>query len=179
MNACTRCLDFHFVLENVGTAPADDVDLLISTEANGKWLRELPELPTEPEVPKLQSPLDLISAHDFGQRYGTFDPSNLRLRDDPIHGPEILEDTRHSVRYTVRRVKHHVPCELPVVYFQFDSDADVRSFTVTYRLVVANIREPKGGDIHVNLSVSTAMEPPSPAELLNSGGEERNSADDD
>jgi hypothetical protein len=27
-------------------------------------------------------------------------------------------------------VKHHVPCELPVVYFQFEADQAVGSFTV-------------------------------------------------
>ena len=179
LNALTRCLDFRFVLENVGTAPADDVDLLISAEANGKWIEELPELPTAPTVPKPRSPFDFASQYDFMSRHDSFDPGNLRLRDDPIDGPNILEDEPHNVRYTVERVKHHMPCDLPVAYFQFDSDADVRSFTMQYRLVAANIREPKSDGLHVKLSVSAAMEPPSPAELLSSSGEEKDSADDD
>ena len=172
LNALTRCLDFLFVLQNVGAAPADDVDVLISVDVNGKWLRQLPELPTAPTVPKPRSPLDLISPPDFVSSYGSFDPGHLRLRDDPISGPSILEDEPQNVRYTVKRVKHHVPCELPIVYFQFDSDDDVRSFTVTYRLVAANIREPKSNDLHIKLSVSSAMEPPSPAEWLSRSGEE-------
>ncbi len=179
LNALTRCLDYLFVLENLGTAPADDVDLLISVDANGKWLEELPELPTAPTVPEPRGPLDRISRLDFESLYGNFDPSNLRLRDDPIDGPNILEDEPQSVRYTVKRVKHHVPCELPIVYFQFASDDDVRSFTVTYRLVAANIREPKSNDLHIKLSVSSAPEPPSPAELLNGSDEESGSDRDD
>ena len=168
LNALARCVEFRFVFENAGTAPADDVDLLISAGANGKWLEELPELPTAPAMPKPRNPLD------FGimPRLEHFDPGSLRLRDDTIDGPNILEDEPHSVRYTVKRVKHHVPCDLPVVYFQLDSDEDVRSFTVTYRLVAANIREPKRNDLHVKLSVSTAVEPPSPEELFSSGEEE-------
>ena len=119
-------------------------------------------------MPRPRNPLDFGIMRPLEH----FDPGSLRLRDDPIDGPNILEDEPHSVRYTVKRVKHHVPCDLPVVYFQLDSDEDVRSFTVTYRLVAANIREPKRDDLHVKLSVSTAMEPPSPEELLSSSGEE-------
>ena len=168
LNALARCVEFRFVLENAGTAPADDVDLLISAGANGKWLEEFPELPTAPAMPRPRNPLDF----GFMRPLEHFNPGSLRLRDDPIDGPNILEDEPQSVRYTAKRVKHHVPCDLPVVYFQLDSNEDVRSFTVTYRLVAANIREPKRDDLHVKLSVSTAMEPPSPEELLSSSGEE-------
>ena len=122
LNALARCLEFRFVLENAGTAPADDVDLLIEAGANGKWLEELPELPTAPAMPRPRNRLD------FGimPRMEPFDPGSLRRWDDPIDGPNTLEDESHSVQYTVKRVKHHVPCDLPVVYFQFDSDEDVR-----------------------------------------------------
>ena len=167
LNALARCLECRFVLENAGTAPADDVDLVIEAGANGKWLEELPELPAAPTVPRPRNPLD------FGiiPRIEPFDPGNLRRWDDPIDGPNIREDESRSVQYTVKRVKHHVPCDLPVVYFQFDSDEDVRPFTVTYRLVAANIREPQRGDLHIRLSVSTALEPPGPEELRDSSGE--------
>ena len=123
-------------------------------------------------MPKLRNPFDFGITGPLEH----FDPGSLRLPNDPTDGPNILEDKPKSVRYTVKRVKHHVPCDLPVVYFQFDSDEDVRSFTVTYRLVAANIREPKRDDLHIKLSVSTAMEPPSPEELLSRSGEEE---DDD
>ena len=168
LNALARCVEFRFVLENAGTAPADDVDLLISAGANGKWLEEIPELPKAPEVPKQRDSLD------FGimRSLESFDPGILRRVNDPIDGPNTLGDEPQSVQYTVKRVKHHVPCDLPVVYFQFDSDEDVRSFTVTYRLVAANIQEPKRDDVHVKLSVSTAVEPPSPEELLSRSGDE-------
>ena len=168
MNALARCVRLQFVLQNAGTAPADDVDILISAGANGKWIEELPELPTAPAMPMPRNPLD------FGMMppLEHFDPGSLLRLNDSIDGPDILEDEPQSVRYTVKRVKHHVPCDLPGVYFQFDSEEDVRSCTVTYRLVAANIREPKWDELHLKLSVSTAMEPPSPEELLSRSGEE-------
>ena len=168
LNALARCVGFHFVLENAGTAPADDVDLLISAAANGRWLEELPELPTAPTMPRPRSPFDFGIMRPLER----FDPSSLHLVNDPIDGPNIPEDEPHTVRYTVKRVKHHMPCKLPVVYFQFDSDDDVQSFTLRYCLIAANIREPKSDDLHVKLSVSTAMEPPSPEDLLSRRGED-------
>ena len=176
LNALARCIEMRFVLENEGTAPADDVDLLITARANGMWLDEFPEIPTAPVVPRPRNPFELGSMPWMG----SFDPSSLRRRDDPIDGPNVLEDDPQSVRYTVKRVKHHVPCVLPVVFFQLDSHEDIRSFTVPYRLVAANLQEPKSDNLHVKLSVSTVVEPPSPEELLRSrGDEDDDSARDD
>lgn len=168
LNGLTRCVEFRFVLENRGTAPADDVDLLISTPARGRWLDKLPKLQAPPEMPKPRDPFDL----GIGARMPHFDPDSLRLRDDPIDGPNIPEDDPRTVQYTLKRVKHHVPCELPAVFFQFASDEDVASFTVNYRLVAANIREPKKDGLHVKLSVSDPVEPPSPDELFKGGDDE-------
>ena len=72
-----------------------------------------------------------------------------------------------------------VRCDLPIVDFLFDSDEDVGSFTVTCRLVAAKIREPKTNDLHVKLSVSTAIEPPSPEESPSSGNQDDDSDGDD
>ena len=174
LNAIERCIKFQFVLENVGTSPAEDVDVLISAHANGKWIEKIPELPKAPAMPKPRNPFD------FGIIPPQMHPDlpSLLLRDESMDGPNLLEDEPHCVRYSVTRVKHHMPYDLPVVYFQFASDQDVRSFTLTYCLVAANIREPKRNDLHVKLGVSTATEPPSPAELASIGEEEDDSARD-
>ena len=166
LNALARCVEVRFVLENAGTAPADDVDILVTARADGVWLEELPELPRPPVVPRPRSPFESITTMP---PFHHFDPSRLSFRDDPVHGPIILKDEPHHVQYTVKRVKHHVPCDLPVAYFQFDTDEHVRSFTMKCRLVAANIPKPKQHDLHAKLSVSTLTEPPSPEELLDSG----------
>ena len=46
VNRYRRSLELKFVLENSGTAPADDVHLNLWTGADGVWLEELPDLPT-------------------------------------------------------------------------------------------------------------------------------------
>ena len=75
LNARERCIRFQFVLQNAGTAPADDVDLLISASATGKWLEEISELPAAPAMPRPRDPLD------FGimPRFDHLDLGNLRL----------------------------------------------------------------------------------------------------
>ena len=158
LNALARCIEFRFVLENAGTAPADDIDVLISARANGKWLEEFPEFPKPPAMTRLRHPLDFRSM----AQVGPWDLGSLPVRDDPIRGPITREDEPASVRYTVKRVKHHVPCDLPAVFFQFDSDEEVRSFTLGYRLVAANVQEPKSNDLHVKLEVAPVVEFPSP-----------------
>ena len=158
LNAMSRCLKFQFVLQNSGTEPADDVDVLISTIADGKWIEESPKVP---KALGMQEPRDPFAFGIIPQPVYS-DLSSVRLREDSMDGPNILKGNPPRVRYSVRRVMHHVPCDLPVVYFQLASDEDVRSFTLTYRLVAANIREPQRNDLHVKLTVSKPIEPPSP-----------------
>lgn len=162
VNAVARCIEFQFVLENAGTAPADDIDILVSARANGKWLTELPDLPPLPSMPKARNPFDLH--HMLPPPH--LDLGHLSVREEPNCGPIILEEEPATIRYTVKRVMHHVPCDLPQVFFQFDSDKTIQSFSLEYRIVAANIPNPKSNDLHVKLAVARAMEPPTPQTLL-------------
>ena len=60
VNRVARVLPFNLVLENAGTAPADDVDVQLWTDAPGKWLDELPELPSPPAPPKRRTVYDSV-----------------------------------------------------------------------------------------------------------------------
>ena len=168
VNALARCIECRFVLENDGTVPAEHVDLRIAAQANGRWLVELPGIPLPPTVPPPRSPFDVGNMWQSS----SFDPSELRFPHDPIDGPNVSKDDPQSVRYTVRRVQHHVPCVLPVVFFQLDSEKDVAPFTMPYRLVASNLREPRRDELHVKLSVSTVEDPPTAEELLGTNGVE-------
>jgi hypothetical protein len=96
-----------------------------------------------------------------------FDVSRLRHRDNPIDGPNIDEDNPAEVEYTITRVKHHVPCGLPRVHFQFATDEDVASFAINYRLVAANIREPREGMLNVRITVHERSPARNPAKVFN------------
>ena len=158
VNRYRRSLELKFVLENSGTAPADDVHLNLWTGADGVWLEELPDLPTPPAMPKRRDFLD------FGlhPQMPYVDPSTFRVAPRDSDGPNVSEAEPKCVEYWEKRVTHHVPRELSPVYFQFTADETVGSFSIKYRLVAANIREPQTGTVHVKLSLGEAQAPPVP-----------------
>lgn len=150
-------MELTLVLDNSGTAPADDVHVELSTKADGVWLEELPEAPAMPEVPRRQDPFD------FAVRSPLLDfHPDLRQPDLHVEGPTITEAEPKRVEYWARRVTHNVPFELSAVHFQFNTDQSVASFGIDYRLVAANIPKPKHGTLHVKLSLAEPEPPPSP-----------------
>lgn len=158
VNSYRRALEFKFVLENSGTAPADDVHVKLWTEADGVWLNELPDPPVPPVVPKPRDPFDLAAL-----RLPVMDHHiPLRHFDRDHDGPNISEADPRCVDYWEKRVTHHVPRELSPVHFQFAADDKVTSFGINYRLVAANIREPQTGMVHVKLALGEPMAPPVP-----------------
>jgi hypothetical protein len=80
-------------------------------------------------------------------------------------GPNISgEQGNERVQYRVKRVKHHVPCELPAIYFQFSTDDVVESFRINARLLAANIPAPKTAVLHVEVTLAEPGDPPVPPE---------------
>jgi hypothetical protein len=158
VNAVRRCIEIRVVLENDGSAFAHDVHLTLRTDAPGIWREGLPKIKRPPEPPRERGPYDFLAPPHIPN----IDFPTLADRDAPIDGPNIREDDASDVEYTVRRVKHHVPCELPVVYFQFAGDADIASFTINYKLVAANIPKPQEGRLNVRITLEAPGEPPTP-----------------
>ena len=159
VNRYRRSLELKFVLENSGTAPADDVHLNLWTGADGVWIEELPDLPTparDAEAPRL---LGVVRPPPQDALCGSRHVSGAPRDSD---GPNVSEAEPKCVEYWEKRVTHHVPRELSPVYFQFTADETVGSFSINYRLVAANIPEPQKGTVHVKLSLGEAQAPPVP-----------------
>jgi hypothetical protein len=164
LNQVGRTLGFSLVLENAGTAPADDVDVQLSTDAPGTWRDDVADLPAPPVVPRPTSTYEsLLRVHTpYLSHLPTAALSRLGAN---VHGPNVSgEGSNHRVQYDITRVKHHVPCQLPIVYFQFDSDEVVTSFTVNVRLVAANIPKPTTGSLNVEVTRTAPVAPPYPKE---------------
>lgn len=161
VNTQRRILPFTFVLENEGTAPAIDIDVQLWTDAPGVWSEEIPKLPRVPALRKRKDPFATIARMPYIDKL-----SGLRV---PImgneDGPNISgRGADQRVQYAVKRVMHHVPCELPAVYFQFDADDVVGSFTIDIRLVAANIRKPKTATLNIEVRLPDVVAPPPPPE---------------
>ena len=115
---------------------------------------------TFPPPPAMLKRRDLLNNLGLPRQMPYVDPSMFRVGDS--NGPNVSEAEPKCVEYWEKRVTHHVPRELSSVYFQFTADETVGSFSINYRLVAANIREPQKGTVHVKLSLGEAQAPPVP-----------------
>jgi hypothetical protein len=168
VNAYRRILRFELVLENSGTAPATDVDVQLWTDARGIWRDDLPKAPSvAPGLRKAKSPFDIAASMPYIDHLADL---VIPSRNTNEEGPNISDGPEQRVQYSVKRVMHHVPCELPVVYFQFDSDDAVGSFAVNFHFIAANIQKPRIDALHVKVEhaePSPAPPPPEPGEEFN------------
>jgi len=159
-----RTVRLDLVLENSGTAPAEDVDLVIWTEANGVFRAKRPKPPMQPEGPKWRSRFD-SSFESLGPRLPIVDAfRDFRDSTADIEGPKIDESEPKSAEFKVRRAKHLVPCPLPVVFFEFSGDEDVRSFGINFTLGAANMRDRRTGSLHIKVITAEAKPLPDPIE---------------
>jgi hypothetical protein len=161
VNARRRVLTINPVLENSGTAPALDVDVQFWTTAPGLWIDKLPERPKAPGLPKARSLYEVFARVPNLDYLSHIRGPAVQANED---GPNISDGPDQRVQYAIRRVMHHVPCELPAVYFQFDSDDAVAPFTVNVQLVAANIRKPTTSALHVEMLRPEPVLPPAPPE---------------
>src|SRR5262249_10564928 len=117
-----RIVTFAFTLENSGTAPADDVDVKLWTDASGEWLDKKPRLPYAPAVPRARNPFGIPSLNSLALQPYLADHliSRAPANED---GPNISgEGADQLVQYGVRR-DAPVPVALRKVHFKFASDA--------------------------------------------------------
>jgi hypothetical protein len=162
VNAQRRILPFNLVLENGGTAPATDVDLEFWTDARGLWIEDLPKEPSvAPGLRDARSLFDRSVRMPYLDHLGEVRLAGMSRNED---GPNILDGPPQRVQYAVKRVMHHVPCGLPAVYFQFEDDDAIGSFTLHVRLVAANIRVPRTDPLHVLVKRTGPVPPPLPPE---------------
>ena len=167
VNEHRRTLSFTPVLENRGTTPADAVDVQLWTDAPGVWLEKVENPPLPPGIPKARSGLDAILRGPILSASYIDRMADLGVRSmyDNEDGPNISDDAPNPrVHYSAKRVKHHVRCKLPEVYFRFESDEAVRSFRINVRLVAANIRKPQDDALHVEIERAAPGAPPPPPE---------------
>lgn len=149
-----RILPFCFVLENVGTAPADDVSVILRTSGNGIWRRRMFKPPSIPKPVRWDSMFGLGMSHLSPAM--AFDHSLLRPAAAEEGGPDFSEDGG-TVKYWAKRSKHNVPVTFDKVHFEFASEESVTSFQISYELHAANLRQPTVGSINVEIERQDAV----------------------
>ncbi|MBN1461902.1 MAG: hypothetical protein JXA57_20420 [Armatimonadetes bacterium] len=145
-----RGIRFEIEIRNVGTAPAEDVDVEFHFPDGFRLLSEedLPEAPAEPRPPR--EPRTQIQLALGNAAYlPIFRPPTLSV-------PDLRMPTSFKIRrtgsYTVSdhfaRIKHGKSVTLPEVLLVFDSFESATAFKCGYALTAANLPDPVTGNLH-------------------------------
>jgi hypothetical protein len=143
---------FSFVVEicNTGTAPADDVDVLLRFPDGFRLLSE-DHLPSEPEPPHPpKEPLDTFNhfRSDLSSVHSLITQAPPFPFIDRTSSFCIKKHNSYDVTDHFPRIKHGIPATLPKMYIEFPSLSEATSFKCTYELRPANLTDPVTGELH-------------------------------
>jgi rRNA-processing protein FCF1 len=157
-----RSFVLTLLLENTGTAPADDVDVDLHIPDGptvGERPPEDPEPPDPPHPPRTTAQIMRRSLLDI--RPFTAPPilpsfGDISRGPPNVSGFDIERSDSYDIRNHVRRVKHASTETLGTLYFTFPSPSlsAAQPFGIDYRLNAANVPEPVSGSLHVVVSVA-------------------------
>jgi hypothetical protein len=155
-----RSFELTFVLENAGTAPADDVDVDLHIP-DGPTVRDgPPEEPEPPEPPDPPRTTKQMLLDSFGGMRAyipqppIFPDFDISRGPPNVSGFDIERSDSYDVRNHVQRVKHASTAALGSLYFTFPGLSGAKPFGIDYTLNAANVPEPVSGSLHVVVSVA-------------------------
>lgn len=149
----SRTLRLSLAVKNEGSAPADDVDIMLRfppgliVVTKSKLWRE-PQEPARPEPPRT------IGALVEGLGLSRFDyslpPEFFAVGADPEFRVQT-KDGRRVFTIQLDRVKHNQSYELPELFVTFRDPKSVRSFSCEYEIMVANHPDKVSGELGVHV----------------------------
>jgi rRNA-processing protein FCF1 len=150
-----RTLRFQIGVWNTGTAPAEDVDVVLRFPNGFSLLTEddLPDKPTKPSSPRRPRSIVEMSRETLrvSSSFEALSP-HLRYPIRPVVPSEPTFSLKRTNSYEVRehfgRVKHGENGLLPMLFLTFDTDDAVASFACEYQLTVANLPDRIAGQVH-------------------------------
>ena len=155
-NQLKRTIRFQMEVRNVGTAPADDVDVSLFFP-DGFALVEEEDFPGPPEPPeppaKPMNQMERLTASlNFASHLGIYSPPRAALPTTFL----IRRTNSFEVTDRFDRIKHGTFEMLPELFLTFDSFANATSFKCHYVVRPANLPEPVEGDLHFNIVKESA-----------------------
>ena len=148
--AMRRTIQFCIEIRNMGTAPAEDVDVLFHFP-DGFLLfleEDLPSVPQEPRLPqKPRNRIQIMTEH-VG-RIPHFDPGRPAVSDFKMPTSFRIERTQsYDVMDHFSRIKHGDYVVTPKIFLLFGSYEGASSFECDYTIRPANLPSPLKGTLH-------------------------------
>jgi len=145
-----RTISFELEIRNIGTAPAEDIDVVINFPDGFILCKEddLPEIQEEPNTP--QKPMSSIQKLANLSSNFTFSDNNLnRLPNISLPSSFSLKKTKsYELKDHFNRIKHFGFDVLPELFLIFDSYESAKSFRCWYKLGIENLPQPIIGELH-------------------------------
>ncbi len=144
-------------LVNDGTAPAEDIDILLHFPdgfnlIDEKEFLQSPAPPTPPVLPEtIMEKLGKFNTEMYGLSSYMISPPNIpNLQPPNVSSPNIRRTTNsYGVEIEVRRLKHKFRVQFDPLYVVFESFNDANSFQVDYQILAANLPNEVSGKLHV------------------------------
>ncbi len=148
--ALRRTIRFQIEIRNTGSAPADDVDILLHFPDGFTLMTgdDVPDLSKEPRPPrKPRSRMEMLT--DSIGRIPNFTMPSLAIPDFRMPTSFNIERTgSYRVTDHFTRIKHGASVQLPEMFLTFNSYELAKSFHCDYTVRPANLPDPVGGEIH-------------------------------
>ena len=147
-----RVIGLNLIIVNEGTAPANDIDVILSFPDGlklyeKKRLPEIPKRPKPPEQPRTWMEMMTASArympHNLVPLMSTIAPPRN------VSSPRIRNESSYTVEIHVERLKQNLHESFDPLYIVFESFESVTSFCVFYRINAADFPREVNGQIHV------------------------------
>lgn len=141
------------ILNNVGTTPADAVEIHLFLPDTARWAQEEPTRPKWQEVPELPVPVIYelarrIAKGDIGRSADDDSVTVARYGSAP---PEFKVDGQTAV-FCIAKLKHGQSKKLPRIFLAFKTHEDASPLAIRYEVHADNLPRRAEGEIVVNVS---------------------------
>lgn len=142
--AKARTVELQLVLKNTGTAPAEDLDVILCLPRVGPVSGDFPDPPEPPDPPRPRLyPVSVTPLLDIAALGRIPDVNGFEWSEAEVIGEQI------KVCCSLGTVKHGLEYDLPPLQVTFRTEDDIRPFQVSYELLAANLPEKVSGKLHV------------------------------
>ena len=147
-----RVIRLYLIIANEGTAPANDIDVILSFPDGLKLYKKerLPQIPKgskPPEQPRTRIEMMTASArympHNLVPLMSTIAPPRN------VSSPRIRNESSYTVEIHVERLKQNLHESFDPLCVVFESFESAASFCVFYRINAADLPREVNGQIHV------------------------------
>lgn len=158
-NLNRRIIRLDIMIYNFGTAPADDIDVIMHfPDGFLIWEKEnLPEPPSPPKPPiEPRTQIELLTGSM--NRFLDIPYFDRNIDIGPIEPPSNISDfdirwtNGYEIKLHINCVKHNVPEFLKPLYVVFNSYENAKPFRIDYQLFAANIPSEVSDSLHVKVS---------------------------